>query len=232
MKNYFKIKKILEDIHLVTEPHFLEHANLFLIEGSTRDLLVDSGFGLTNVKEFLSKKGFHPKLILTHSHFDHSGGMKDFLASEVFVTSQIFNHLQQKKFWGLEFFTPNSLNSVQSPENITVVTPNGLTPNTVDKISVGKYHFKIIPSPGHTADSVVLYDRKHKLLITGDTLYDGKLYAECIDSNKYDFIDSLQYLKTLDFKLVLTGHNRILNRAKALAVIERWTAQLKGPSRP
>ena len=37
----FTIQQVKEDIYLITEPYFYEHANLYLIKGTKYDLLVE-----------------------------------------------------------------------------------------------------------------------------------------------------------------------------------------------
>src|ERR1700733_648558 len=62
MKETFNIKKIKEDIYLITEPYFRENANLYVIVGNDRDLVIDAGLGVCDVREFLLQKGFKPDL--------------------------------------------------------------------------------------------------------------------------------------------------------------------------
>jgi len=88
---------------------------------------------------------------------------------------------------------------------------------------VGPYEFQLIPAPGHTDDSVLLYDKKSKILISGDALYDGKIYDELPNSDKTAFRESLASMKACDVILALPGHNQILDKGGVAAVIERWS---------
>jgi glyoxylase-like metal-dependent hydrolase (beta-lactamase superfamily II) len=238
MQNWFKITKINNDIYKINEPYFREHANMYAIKGAVFDLLIDCGLGLSSVNIFLKKKGFNNiKVSLTHSHFDHAGGLKHFLSKDILVTKKIYYNLTKKNLWGLDFLKPELFNS-QMVKNITGKSPQEicsnynielpfLRPCNLTKIFLGNYCFKVISVPGHTNDSIVLYDKQNKLLVTGDALYKGKIYCDFVHSNKKIFKKSLVCLKVLDFNLVLPGHNQILNRRQALEIIEKWLKQLQ-----
>jgi len=58
-------------------------------------------------------------------------------------------------------------------------------------------------------------------------LYDGEIYAGCYSANKADFIKTLNFIKELDFNLVLPGHNKIMNRDEAIIIINKWKIVLR-----
>ncbi len=238
MKDSFQIKEITTDIYLVTEPYFTGYANLFLIKGSSFDLLVDCGIGLFDIKKFLKSAGFPSvKVAVTHGHFDHIGGLTHFSGDEVFVTNEIAVNVRKRELGGLEFLKPEYFQPEfadvfgrgQLAEFCASFSPKfpPLGPYDQTEISVGNFQFEIIRVPGHTDDSIVLYEKKKKMLMSGDTLYDGEVYAGFSNSSKKDFKSSLQRISALDFELVLPGHNSMLNKRQALGVINRWTGQLK-----
>ena len=49
-------------------------------------------------------------------------------------------------------------------------------PESVGDIDLGERKLDIIPIPGHDVVSIALYDRKTGVLLTGDSLYPGRLY--------------------------------------------------------
>ena len=72
--------------------------------------------------------------------------------------------------------------------NTTLVTPSvaGLTsyfgiadwPDDVVEFDLGGRVIDVIPIPGHQASHIALFDRNEGLLLTGDTLYPGRLYID------------------------------------------------------
>ena len=54
-------------------------------------------------------------------------------------------------------------------------------PNGAGGIDLGDRVIDVIPIPGHEKSSVALYDRETGVLLTGDTLYPGRLYVPAAD---------------------------------------------------
>ena len=78
---WFARDEIDEGILRITEPHvdpFLR-ANLYLVRGRERDLLVDTGLGLASLRKELTGLFDRPVVaVATHRHFDHTGGLHEF----------------------------------------------------------------------------------------------------------------------------------------------------------
>lgn len=49
-------------------------------------------------------------------------------------------------------------------------------PNDLGEVDLGKRVLNIVPLPGHDNVSIALYDRRTGILLTGDSLYPGRLY--------------------------------------------------------
>ena len=109
----FTIEKIEEietpknslKVYRLEEKYFesWNRANIFYIEGSEKNLLIDSGTGLFNLPRFLSAHfgtSFTSKplvIFLTHIHFDHSGGLKSFVDLKKHEL-QIYSSKEECKF--------------------------------------------------------------------------------------------------------------------------------------
>jgi glyoxylase-like metal-dependent hydrolase (beta-lactamase superfamily II) len=136
---------------------------LYLLFGADKALLQDTGTGHADVAsavqgvldQWLVKKGKASiELIVTHSHGhgDHVGG--DAQLAALPNTTVV----------------PANLNSVTSFYGITQ------WPTQVVQYDLGGRILDIIPIPGHHASHIAIYDRRDDLLLTGDTLYPGRLY--------------------------------------------------------
>ena len=79
--SWFTTQQIDSNIYLTTENHFFEgnRCNIYLIRGPARDLIIDCGLGVCNLRKHLESLQLLDKereciVVCTHSHFDHSGG--------------------------------------------------------------------------------------------------------------------------------------------------------------
>jgi glyoxylase-like metal-dependent hydrolase (beta-lactamase superfamily II) len=57
-------------------------------------------------------------------------------------------------------------------------------PTDIGQIDLGDRLIDIIPIPGHDTLSLALYDRQTGILITGDSLYPGRIYVKDFDAFK------------------------------------------------
>src|SRR5262249_5347406 len=64
----------------------------------------------------------------------------------------------------------------------------------------------IIPIPGHEAASIAVYDRKSRLLLTGDTVYPGRLYIRDWPAFKASVERLAAFVQTHDVAHVLGAH--------------------------
>ena len=70
-----QITEYFPNFYIIDDGHVRE----FLIIGSTEALLIDTGFGNTDLKSKIQKITNLPvKVVLSHGDKDHSGGLKQF----------------------------------------------------------------------------------------------------------------------------------------------------------
>jgi len=79
-----------------------------------------------------------------------------------------------------------------------------------DRIDVGPYEFEVLYTPGHASDGIVLYNRRHRLLFSGDALWehDASALNPRVDGSAAHFaqLDSLDRMAELDIDRVFPGH--------------------------
>ena len=73
---YFISEKIMEGLTRIVCPG---NVYAFLIEGKDSAVLIDTGFGVGSLKQFIDSLTSLPyEVILTHGHLDHAGGAAEF----------------------------------------------------------------------------------------------------------------------------------------------------------
>ncbi|HTE54416.1 MAG TPA: MBL fold metallo-hydrolase [Kofleriaceae bacterium] len=136
---------------------------LYLLFGQDRVLLEDTGDGgipiadavLAIIDQVLAERGQDSiELVVAHSHGhgDHTAG--------------------DEQFEGLPGVTVvgTSVSEVQDFFSI------GSWPDDTSSIDLGGRVVDVVPIPGHQGADIALFDRAAGLLLTGDTLYPGRLY--------------------------------------------------------
>jgi hydroxyacylglutathione hydrolase len=104
------------------------------------------------------------KILLTHSHWDHIADVKEL--KEVF-TVPIYIHpldapnLRQPGSDGLPCWL-----------NLSGVEPDILLEDGM-QIPLGGMTFQVLHTPGHSPGGVCFYNSQHKVLFSGDTLFQG-----------------------------------------------------------
>ncbi|HXY56187.1 MAG TPA: MBL fold metallo-hydrolase [Nitrososphaerales archaeon] len=107
-------------------------------------LVVDSGWEIEPIVDAVRKDKVRVKFaVATHNHFDHTASLRD-LADSL----------------GAKVVAQN-----RSPIEHDVSVDGG------DALALGEAEVKVIYTPGHTEDSICLYDGEE--LFTGDTLFIG-----------------------------------------------------------
>ncbi|MFE7422129.1 MBL fold metallo-hydrolase [Rhodococcus sp. NPDC057529] len=162
--------------------HF-EAPFLYLLLGEDRALLLDTGatadssrFPLRKTVDSLLESWLleHPKdgyeLIVAHSHAHHDHIAADWQFLERPMT-RIVGH---------------------NPDDVAEFFGLSSWPHGTAKLDLGCRLLEIIPTPGHHPSAITFYDYTTGLLLTGDTIYPGRLYAFDFPA----FVESLQKLCT------------------------------------
>ncbi len=86
MNDWFTIDKIDEETYIISEYRHWEETHCYLLNGTERSLLIDTGLGICNIyDEVIKLTDKSVTAAATHIHWDHIGGHKyfpDFYAHE------------------------------------------------------------------------------------------------------------------------------------------------------
>ena len=193
--------------------------NVFVIDGGNEIMIIDAGVGvetdiiLKNMEKEALDISKVNKLLLTHTHLDHSGGAADIkktLGAEIYVSEIEADFIEtgDEEAIGL----PLARKTGVYPENYSLV------PVDVDHrlkgdeyITVGKYTVRVIPTPGHSKGSIsVLLETSDKnILFSGDTVFFGGALGllNMPDSSLADYKIGIGNLKGLSVDCLLPSHS-------------------------
>ncbi|MCL2608298.1 MAG: MBL fold metallo-hydrolase [Treponema sp.] len=208
---YYRVRQIYPWLHSIFDP--LEEAFCYLAVGDERAVLVDSGNGIGNLTETVAGITEKPvELILAHGHSDHAGGAFQF--GEAWLHEADFGlcgkHTSAKARGRDLDYNPETQSLL--PEgfdreaylNAGTGTLKPLEPGRV--FDLGGLHLEVIPMGGHTAGSVGLLAREHRILLDSDSAnaHVWLFLRESLSIKEY--LAMLERVAELDFDFYFSGH--------------------------
>ena len=191
--DWFAIESIAPDVHAIGEPRFHQINWNYLIEGRHTALLFDTGPGVRDISEVVRTLTKLPIIALpSHLHFDHTGNLHRFqniaLADLPVLRACMRDGLLHATD---DLFRGFVEGMVWKPVKISEWWPIGR------RIDLGGRHLDLIHTPGHSPDSVSLFDRDTKILFAADFVYPGHLYAQTPGANLADYLATTHALQLL-----------------------------------
>ncbi|MBF0119653.1 MAG: MBL fold metallo-hydrolase [Desulfobacterales bacterium] len=200
--------KITNEIFQVGGAEFTanEDAAIYLINFNGDAALVDAGCGHSNDKLFknINKCIVPPNqiryLLLTHCHFDHTGGAK--ALKEKFQCKIVAHHIDAK-------FLEEGNDTVTAASWYGAKMQSFLVDRKLhsdkEDIELDNRIIKAIHIPGHSPGSVVYLTESEGLKVLFGQDIHGPLHPSLM-SNKEDYIKSLNLLISLDADILCEGH--------------------------
>lgn len=241
---WFSTRKINDSLYLITEPHYYwyNRANLWLIKGRKQDLLIDTGLGVSNLRQHIASLIDKPLLaIASHIHFDHSGSIHEFdhraihaAEAEALRTGDNYEALcTPAQGWVLE-------------EHFDVLPYEGFTvkqyalhatePTQVlqegDVLDLGDRAFEVLHLPGHSPGCIALYEPRSQDLFSGDVIYDGELLDELHCSHIPTYIATYERLQKLPIETVYPGHYPVFGKTRYRRIIAEYLDARRKPGCP
>lgn len=224
---WFEVYEVLSGIYAIYEPYQFQEVISYLICGSEKALLWDTGNGIGNMKQLVDELWNKEIIVLnSHCHFDHIGSNSEFDLVHVFDHPMMIQIMEQgvgqdvlDKQYSLDTFSDNS------PIDYHQVVHRRCHYVTVQEhtaFDLGNRVLEVIYTPGHSLDSIMLVSQKEKLLFTGDTVYPAALY--CFDGSDFDaYVKTMKQLsKTYSDYTLLMSHNEPLGNGKRLTELAHF----------
>lgn len=179
--------------------------NIYLIEKKNRLYLLDTFCGpdsLDEVLEDISKiKNKELIVINTHFHWDHIWG------NCCFRDEKIIAHKLCKKLMDEQWEKQINDNKKYIFGKVEKVLPNIVFENKIEFSNDG---IEIFYSPGHTADSISIFDHQEKILYVGDNLEKPIVYVENKNVDRY--IETLNNYLSYNPLKIYASHNLEITR--------------------
>lgn len=164
---YFESNKIDEDIICIKG---LTGELMYLIEGTDKAVLIDTGLGVGNIKGYVEKLTRLPYIVIhSHGHLDHVGGAS--LFESVYINpkdiSLLYNH---STIDGRKAYLESLLGKdfVSEDDFVVFREVECLPTQEGDLFDLGGLTIEVIEAPGHTPGSLCFLIREKRILFTGD----------------------------------------------------------------
>ena len=119
-----------------------------------------------------------------------------------------------------ESIFPDEETYFQDPNKPTITFEGDVT------LRVGGHTFELISTPGHTDGQIAVYIPEERLVFPGDTIFHG-CQTWHMESDLYAWIDSLDFLKSLDVDYIVPGHGPVCTKKEIdvqKAFLYEWIA--------
>ena len=224
--------------------------NIWFVRGRDRALLVDTGLGVASLHEAARDLFEQPTLALaTHYHFDHTGSLHEFAdrlahkagASYLATPGAIGGALSR------DAFPPDALEMYEAagyvlPDELLDALPDpafdprayevaSCAPTRVledgDTVDLGDRSFEVMHLPGHSPDSIGLWDSASGTLFSGDAVYDGPLLDGSGDSDVGAYVETMERLRALPVEVVHGGHEPSFGRERLVELCDAYIAGVR-----
>ncbi len=200
--------KVTDEIYQVgggplTDP---EDAAIYLINFGGRAALVDAGCGFSHDRLLANIRdcGVGPEqielLLITHCHFDHTGGVASLLK---LLNCRTVAHQQEAEFLEIGDNTATAADWYGSSLQPFVV--DNKIVGSGETLPLGERTIDAIHTPGHTPGSLVYLTESQGLKVLFGQDVHGPLDASFY-SNRKDYEKSLKMLLTLEADILCEGH--------------------------
>ncbi len=222
---WFTVQQIDEATYAISEYGHWEKVHSFLLLGTKKAALIDTGLGIDSIKRITNQLTDLPITVLTtHVHSDHIGSHGEFdslcvhEAEEDWLISGIkglsIDIIRKNIGRDITLPTPASFN----PETFTPFQgkPTGLLKDG-GEIELGERTLTIIHTPGHSPGHICLFDKSTGYLFTGDLLYDETpVYAFYPTTNPADLVASWERISSLKGIYKIYGSHNTLGLEPSL----------------
>ncbi len=168
MINQFRSERVTEHVYRL---YGTGDACMYFIKGNSRGLLIDTGYGIGDLKGFVENEFRIPyEVVITHGHWDHANGMGQW--QKVYMNSA--DRDLYREFTAIQFRKDRLRKTVKDidsyPDEVFIQEFRGEILDLEDGMifDLDGVKVKIIATPGHTRGIVSLLIVEDRALMIGD----------------------------------------------------------------
>jgi glyoxylase-like metal-dependent hydrolase (beta-lactamase superfamily II) len=249
---WFARRKVDDRIWHLWERHVHPFArcNVWVIRGRGRSMLVDSGLGVVRLSSAAADLFDQPlAAVATHSHWDHVGSFHEF--AQRYAHPESVRYLESAAAIGGALrrtgFAPEAwqyfidsgytlddeLLSALPRSDFDVDTysvapcPANHHLDDGDIIDLGDIAYEVLHLPGHSPDSIGLFDRAGGTLFSGDAVYDGPLLEGFYDGGPEAYVATMKRLRELPVRVVHGGHEASFGRDRLVEICDVFLSRVR-----
>lgn len=203
VQGWFAVSAPESGVFTIEEPLHQERVKSYLVVGTERAVLIDTGMGVGDMRALVSDLTDRPVTVInSHAHWDHVGGNRAF--------TEILIHLAEAEVLG-RGYSNERLQTNFAPERLLGALPESFDPSTVafpptpptgyvgdgELLDLGGRVLEVIHAPGHSPGGIVLFDRAGRTLFSTDVAYPGALYCFGPDADLATYRETMKRLAPL-----------------------------------
>lgn len=232
MGNWFTVEKIDRDTFAISEYKHWEETHCYLLCGETSAILIDTGLGISNIKQIVDDLTTLPVMALTtHVHWDHIGGHKyfnkiavyedekDWLSGQFPIPLQV---VKRNLVWKPCYFPKDFI--IEDYQIFQGVPQKIL--HDGDCLNLGNRQIIVVHTPGHSPGHCCFYEQNRGYLYSGDLVYSGCLDAFYPSTDPQQFLQSVRKIQTFEINRILPGHHQLDIPVELIDRVEKGFSEL------
>ena len=236
MDNWFTVDQIDSSTYIFSEYRHWEETHCYLLNGTERSLLIDTGLGIRNIRELAERYTDRPiAAVATHVHWDHIGSHRYF--------PDFYAHEDELDWLSGGFPLPLSairemvLDRCDAPDDFDINSYEFFqgTPTRVladrDIIGLGGRSVEVLHTPGHSPGHMCFWEAERGWLFTGDLAYKDMLLAYYPSTDPEAYLASLERVAALPAERVFPAHHSLDMSPEILVRMRDALRQLKAEGR-